>query len=162
MRARQLEGSEHCHFSYHFTHTIGFLHIGCDVTFQPAAGHLTYECRNMIRADPKNEVLLDVSSTSSEESDLGSLLSSSSSGAVQKRRKFPCVLLLIVCVRVHACPGPGMCISSKAVMSADYRLFVYFESSFGKAPNALLVCGVCISCLCIHMVTCFTVELIAT
>ena len=73
--------------------------LGCDL--QPAAGHLTYECRNMIRADPKNEVLLDISSTSSEESDLGSLLSSSSSGAARKRRKFPCVLLLIVCVRVH-------------------------------------------------------------
>ena len=29
-------------------------------------GHLTYECRNFLRLDPEKEVLLDVSSTSSE------------------------------------------------------------------------------------------------
>ena len=61
------------------------------VHFLTPAGHLTYECRNMIRADPKNEVLLDVSSTSSEESDVGSLLSSSSSEAARKRREYACL-----------------------------------------------------------------------
>ena len=29
-------------------------------------GHLTYECRNFLRLDPEKEVLLDISSTSSE------------------------------------------------------------------------------------------------
>jgi len=29
-------------------------------------GHLTYECRNFLRLDPDKEVLLDISSTSSE------------------------------------------------------------------------------------------------
>merc|ERR1712018_851464 len=29
-------------------------------------GHLTFECRNFVRLDPEKEVLLDVSSTSSE------------------------------------------------------------------------------------------------
>ena len=32
-------------------------------------GHLTFECRNFLRADPSQEVHLDVSSTSSEEED---------------------------------------------------------------------------------------------
>lgn len=32
-------------------------------------GHLTYQCRNFIKVDPKKDVVLDVSSTSSEESD---------------------------------------------------------------------------------------------
>lgn len=31
-----------------------------------AAGHLTYQCRNFIKADPQKDVVLDVSSTSSE------------------------------------------------------------------------------------------------
>ena len=30
-------------------------------------GHLTFECRNFLRADPNKEVHLDISSTSSEE-----------------------------------------------------------------------------------------------
>uniref|UniRef100_A0A8C4Q971 Protein SREK1IP1 n=1 Tax=Eptatretus burgeri TaxID=7764 RepID=A0A8C4Q971_EPTBU len=35
-------------------------------------GHLTYECRNFVRADPSRDLLLDVSSTSSEsDSDVG-------------------------------------------------------------------------------------------
>ena len=29
-------------------------------------GHLTFECRNFLRLDPEKEVLLDISSTSSE------------------------------------------------------------------------------------------------
>merc|ERR1712083_1220713 len=29
-------------------------------------GHLTYECRNFLRLDPEKEVLLDISSTSSD------------------------------------------------------------------------------------------------
>ncbi|GAB1608320.1 hypothetical protein Ahia01_001116200 [Argonauta hians] len=33
------------------------------------AGHLTFQCRNFIKADPRKDVLLDVSSTSSESSD---------------------------------------------------------------------------------------------
>ncbi|XP_064084301.1 protein SREK1IP1-like isoform X2 [Macrobrachium nipponense] len=32
-------------------------------------GHLTYQCRNFIKVDPLKDVVLDVSSTSSEESD---------------------------------------------------------------------------------------------
>lgn len=35
-----------------------------------SAGHLTYECRNFIRVDPNKELLLDVSSTSSEEDEV--------------------------------------------------------------------------------------------
>ena len=42
------------------------------------AGHLTYECRNFIRADPNKDVLLDVSSTSSESEDEVSIASTSS------------------------------------------------------------------------------------
>ncbi len=34
-----------------------------------AAGHLTYECRNFLRADPTKDIHLDISSTSSEESE---------------------------------------------------------------------------------------------
>uniref|UniRef100_K1QUX0 Protein SREK1IP1 n=1 Tax=Magallana gigas TaxID=29159 RepID=K1QUX0_MAGGI len=34
------------------------------------AGHLTFQCRNFIKADPNKEVLLDVSSTSSDSSDV--------------------------------------------------------------------------------------------
>lgn len=34
-----------------------------------AAGHLTFECRNFLRVDPKRDIVLDVSSTSSEESE---------------------------------------------------------------------------------------------
>ncbi|XP_041358272.1 protein SREK1IP1-like [Gigantopelta aegis] len=33
------------------------------------AGHLTYQCRNFIKADPNKDVMLDVSSTSSDSSD---------------------------------------------------------------------------------------------
>ncbi|KAF3835221.1 hypothetical protein F7725_027779 [Dissostichus mawsoni] len=31
------------------------------------AGHLTFECRNFVRVDPQKDIVLDVSSTSSEE-----------------------------------------------------------------------------------------------
>ena len=43
------------------------------------AGHLTYECRNFIRVDPNKELLLDISSTSSEESEEEVSISSTSS-----------------------------------------------------------------------------------
>lgn len=33
------------------------------------AGHLTFECRNFVRVDPRKDIVLDVSSTSSEESE---------------------------------------------------------------------------------------------
>jgi len=33
-----------------------------------SAGHLTFECRNVIRLDASKDVVLDVSSTSSDES----------------------------------------------------------------------------------------------
>ncbi|KAK3611961.1 hypothetical protein CHS0354_011619 [Potamilus streckersoni] len=33
------------------------------------AGHLTYQCRNFIKADPNKDIVLDVSSTSSETSE---------------------------------------------------------------------------------------------
>lgn len=38
-----------------------------DVYF--SAGHLTFECRNFVRVDPQKDIVLDVSSTSSEESE---------------------------------------------------------------------------------------------
>ena len=38
----------------------------CDVFI---AGHLTFQCRNFVRVDPNKEVHLDVSSTSSDDSD---------------------------------------------------------------------------------------------
>lgn len=34
-----------------------------------SAGHLTFECRNFVRVDPRKDIVLDVSSTSSEESE---------------------------------------------------------------------------------------------
>jgi len=34
-------------------------------------GHLTFQCRNFIKADPNQEILLDVSSTSSDSDDGG-------------------------------------------------------------------------------------------
>lgn len=34
-----------------------------------SAGHLTFECRNFVRVDPQKDIVLDVSSTSSEESE---------------------------------------------------------------------------------------------
>ncbi|XP_057598626.1 protein SREK1IP1 isoform X3 [Hippopotamus amphibius kiboko] len=40
---------------------------GCKKCGYP--GHLTFECRNFLRVDPKRDIVLDVSSTSSEESD---------------------------------------------------------------------------------------------
>lgn len=33
------------------------------------AGHLTFECRNFVRVDPQKDIVLDVSSTSTEESE---------------------------------------------------------------------------------------------
>ncbi|MGH0173866.1 UNVERIFIED_CONTAM: hypothetical protein FKN15_066280 [Acipenser sinensis] len=36
---------------------------------ESSAGHLTFECRNFVRVDPKKDIVLDVSSTSSEDSD---------------------------------------------------------------------------------------------
>lgn len=37
--------------------------------FTSSAGHLTFECRNFVRVDPRKDIVLDVSSTSSEESE---------------------------------------------------------------------------------------------
>lgn len=37
--------------------------------FSSSAGHLTFECRNFVRVDPRKDIVLDVSSTSSEESE---------------------------------------------------------------------------------------------
>lgn len=34
-----------------------------------SAGHLTFECRNFVRVDPQKDIVLDVSSTSTEESE---------------------------------------------------------------------------------------------
>lgn len=31
-----------------------------------SAGHLTFECRNFVRVDPQKDIVLDVSSTSTE------------------------------------------------------------------------------------------------
>lgn len=38
------------------------------------AGHLTYQCRNFLRIDPSKDIVLDVSSTSSESEDLSTPL----------------------------------------------------------------------------------------
>lgn len=46
-----------------------------------SAGHLTFQCRNFIRTDPKKDVIVDVSSTSSEDSDNQVSVSSTSSPA---------------------------------------------------------------------------------
>lgn len=43
--------------------------IHCILYTYLTAGHLTFQCRNFIKADPAKEVLLDVSSTSSDSSD---------------------------------------------------------------------------------------------
>jgi hypothetical protein len=34
-----------------------------------AAGHLTFQCRNFVQVDPQKDIVLDVSSTSSESDD---------------------------------------------------------------------------------------------
>ena len=62
------------------------------ILFFLAAGHLTYECRNFIRVDPTKDVHLDISSTSSEESDKEGDISISStstptSSSEEERRK---------------------------------------------------------------------------
>lgn len=58
-----------------------------------AAGHLTFECRNFIKVDPKKDTVhLDISSTSSDESeeevrkDKVSVSLPSSSDGTQRRR----------------------------------------------------------------------------
>lgn len=64
-----------------------------------AAGHLTFECRNFVKVDPQREAVhLDVSSTSSEDSDeeaikrvsvssTSSLTSSSEDGRTSRRKR---------------------------------------------------------------------------
>ncbi|KAJ4943738.1 hypothetical protein JOQ06_006236, partial [Pogonophryne albipinna] len=41
------------------------IRAGCKKCGYP--GHLTFECRNFVRVDPQKDIVLDVSSTSSEE-----------------------------------------------------------------------------------------------
>ncbi|KAM8960852.1 protein SREK1IP1 [Pelodytes ibericus] len=43
------------------------IRAGCKKCGYP--GHLTFECRNFLRVDPQRDIVLDVSSTSSEESE---------------------------------------------------------------------------------------------
>ncbi|KAA8589484.1 hypothetical protein FQN60_012849 [Etheostoma spectabile] len=43
------------------------IRAGCKKCGYP--GHLTFECRNFVRVDPQKDIVLDVSSTSSEESE---------------------------------------------------------------------------------------------
>ncbi|KAJ8401864.1 hypothetical protein AAFF_G00374450 [Aldrovandia affinis] len=43
------------------------IRAGCKKCGYP--GHLTFECRNFVRVDPRKDIVLDVSSTSSEESE---------------------------------------------------------------------------------------------
>ncbi|CAI9575612.1 unnamed protein product, partial [Staurois parvus] len=43
------------------------IRAGCKKCGYP--GHLTFECRNFLRVDPQRDIVLDVSSTSSEDSD---------------------------------------------------------------------------------------------
>lgn len=51
---------------------IQFVHV-------PLGGHLTFQCRNILKIDSEHEVVVDVSSTSSEESHDDSVSSSSES-----------------------------------------------------------------------------------
>ena len=44
-----------------------------------SGGHLTFQCRNILKIDSEHDVVVDVSSTSSEDSDDDSLSSSSES-----------------------------------------------------------------------------------
>ena len=37
------------------------------------SGHLTFQCRNFVQLDPEKDVVLDVSSTSSSDSDIDSV-----------------------------------------------------------------------------------------
>ena len=39
------------------------------ILFVVSAGHMTFQCRNFVKADPNKDVVLDVSSTSSDSSD---------------------------------------------------------------------------------------------
>ncbi|KAM4052860.1 protein SREK1IP1 [Anomaloglossus baeobatrachus] len=43
------------------------IRAGCKKCGYP--GHLTFECRNFLRVDPQRDIVLDVSSTSSEDTD---------------------------------------------------------------------------------------------
>ncbi|GAA6068319.1 protein SREK1IP1 [Tachysurus ichikawai] len=43
------------------------IRAGCKRCGYP--GHLTFECRNFVRVDPRKDIVLDVSSTSTEESE---------------------------------------------------------------------------------------------
>ncbi|NXE27690.1 SR1IP protein, partial [Ardeotis kori] len=43
------------------------IRAGCKKCGYP--GHLTFECRNFLRVDPQRDIVLDVSSTSSEDSE---------------------------------------------------------------------------------------------
>ncbi|XP_028300798.1 protein SREK1IP1 [Gouania willdenowi] len=43
------------------------IRAGCKKCGYP--GHLTFECRNFVRVDPQKDIVLDVSSTSTEESE---------------------------------------------------------------------------------------------
>ncbi|XP_018424833.1 PREDICTED: protein SREK1IP1, partial [Nanorana parkeri] len=43
------------------------IRAGCKKCGYP--GHLTFECRNFLRVDPQRDIVLDVSSTSSGDSD---------------------------------------------------------------------------------------------
>uniref|UniRef100_A0A673MU94 Protein SREK1IP1 n=1 Tax=Sinocyclocheilus rhinocerous TaxID=307959 RepID=A0A673MU94_9TELE len=43
------------------------IRAGCKRCGYP--GHLTFECHNFVRVDPRKDIVLDVSSTSSEESE---------------------------------------------------------------------------------------------
>ena len=61
----------------------------------PSAGHLTYECRNFIRADPKNELLLDISSTSSDEESSDDRKESSDDSYDRRRRSMMLAISVI-------------------------------------------------------------------
>uniref|UniRef100_A0A670XWA6 Protein SREK1IP1 n=1 Tax=Pseudonaja textilis TaxID=8673 RepID=A0A670XWA6_PSETE len=68
------------------------IRAGCKKCGYP--GHLTFECRNFLRVDPKRDIVLDVSSTSSEESEeeeLGKL-----DAVPEKQGKFDCLIFVFV------------------------------------------------------------------
>ena len=52
------------------------------------AGHLTFQCRNFIQTDPKKDVIVDVSSTSSEDSEDEVSVSSTSSATSSSESEF--------------------------------------------------------------------------
>ncbi len=71
----------------------------------PAAGHLTYECRNFIRTGTSQDIHLDISSTSSDDSEVSvssTSSPSSSSGKGNKKGGWSTLSWQTVCVALNS------------------------------------------------------------